>query len=738
MTYQDGPYDLLAPTFNLNTYRTDSTVIYGELKSPVVHLASETIHQTLFMVLVPGYSIEPHNVLNHIWQCYITNDGKPVVLTAQVYYIRFTISKNTPSIWPAFFKIISTFVSGIMKIHLCFGFCHTIVLDKDSKFFGEFKEAVDLLQINCHVLSGGNHNPMLVERVNRYLNKGLKIMTNERDSVRVAMEAILLLLYAWTSAPIPGTDLSRSFVALGREFQFPIDFSTNKHFELTSTPSTIASYSRNLASHLSALRDVASLLVKEQRARHCEFVNARRPDPKLFAIGDIVFARRAVRSDASGGVVDKLTYPFTGPWQIIAKLKGASYKIEHCTSKTKDKCHASDLSPYPVKLIPFQPIDGADNQFGQLYCKIKEHPYKEAGINGFTPPTPFVAPSTFITASDALRFTWPTLAELNEDILGSDDSIDDDDLLDTGDSLITTPSLYTGPPPSAPTCSIPSVPSANSLAQRIITSADKLFFISHKIGGSDDDVREWRLVRIAFRATTSSYPSCLDDGKYIVKFFISHPADCRYNAANQRFWLQYHNQSELLGQCSSSNTHLIRPSDTSEAYALRHKLLPFCHYTNLTHSDTFIHGPFDFATVNGRKSRDRIDQADWGILRSRTTMFHNPIPSVKILTYSVHVDACAHTTFQNSAFHAMHLSTCTMCQNQNTCSYILDKRSSMIYLQPPPFFFLIFFSFLVPLGYDGYFDLVRRFFRSLFSPLPSMESIMQRLSSHGPFNIEHT
>ncbi len=67
---------------------------------------------------------------------------------------------------------------------------------------GAFKEAVDLLQINCHVLLVGNHNPMLVERVNRYLNKGLKNMTNERDSVRVAMEAILLLLYAWNSAPI--------------------------------------------------------------------------------------------------------------------------------------------------------------------------------------------------------------------------------------------------------------------------------------------------------------------------------------------------------------------------------------------------------------------------------------------------------------------------------------------------------------------------------------------------------
>jgi hypothetical protein len=60
---------------------------------------------------------------------------------------------------------------------------------------------------------------MLVEQLNQYLNKGLKIMTNECNLVRVAMEAILLLLYAWNSAPIPGTNLSQSFSEGNFNFQ---------------------------------------------------------------------------------------------------------------------------------------------------------------------------------------------------------------------------------------------------------------------------------------------------------------------------------------------------------------------------------------------------------------------------------------------------------------------------------------------------------------------------------------
>jgi hypothetical protein len=83
---------------------------------------------------------------------------------------------------PAMNPSAATFASAIMKMLLPYGFCHTAVMDKDSKFFGVCREALDLLQINCHILSSANHNPMLVEQINRYLNKGLRIMCNKSNS----------------------------------------------------------------------------------------------------------------------------------------------------------------------------------------------------------------------------------------------------------------------------------------------------------------------------------------------------------------------------------------------------------------------------------------------------------------------------------------------------------------------------------------------------------------------------
>ncbi len=302
-----------------------------------------------------------------------------------------------------------------------------------------------------------------------------------------------------------------------------------------------------------------------------------------------------------------------------------------------------DLSPYPAELTAFQPLDGAGNQYGQLNWKISNHPYKEAGIKGF-----FWEATNFITTNDALTFKWPTLAELNKELFPYPWSHNKEfNAYLSNDSPSTIPGFYIGPPPSAPNFIAPTIRPSAVLAQQIIKSSDKLFFISNSIGSGN--VQEWRLVHVAFKASMATYSSCLIDGQYLVDFYISHPSDYRYITINKRFWLQYPSQDNIMANSTSTHTHLLQPTDTSETYANCHKLLPFWKYINLTHSDTFIHGPFDFATINYQKSRDRICQSNWDILKSHCDLFHNPSPCFDVPTYSVHVDAGMHTTFYCAA-----------------------------------------------------------------------------------------
>jgi hypothetical protein len=320
------------------------------------------------------------------------------------------------------------------------------------------------------------------------------------------------------------------------------------------------------------LCEVAQLLVQEHRAYHRELINSCCPDPCTYSIGNIVFACRATQSDPAKGRVDKLTYAFTGPWYITAILKGTSYELEHCSNPhQKEKKHASDLSPYPLELILLQPLDGSDTWYGQLHKPIMARPFKEAGINGFNPIKPFKISANFLTTDQVLDFDWPSLLELNDDLFPFPWLSEEKRrhyLL--GNSISTLPVMYTGLPPSALIYSTPTIPPLSILTRSIIQSSNKLFFISNSIG--TNEAREWQLVQVVLQDSISSYPPCVQNGRFLIEFYISHPADLRYNAINTHFWLQYHTLSELQSRLSMMDTHLIQgPSDSSKDYATQHK-----------------------------------------------------------------------------------------------------------------------------------------------------------------------
>jgi hypothetical protein len=344
-----------------------------------------------------------------------------------------------------------------------------------------------------------------------------------------------------------------------------------------------------------------------------------------------------------------LQYAFTGPWKVTAALKGALYELEHCsTPSQKEKKHASNLSSYPTELIPFKPVDGPDTWYGQLYKPIAAHPFKEAGIKGFTPMSPFKITSHLLTTDHNSAFHWPSLSELNNKIVPFPWSSEEERRkFLTGDSILTLLVMYTGPPLAAPTYPCPANPPLNTLTRSIIQSSDKLFFIFKSIG--QNDACKWRLVCVAFQESMSAYPSCLQDGHFLLDFSICHPSNSQVNAINQRYWLQYHTLSKLLNPLSSTDTHLIRPYDTLEDYVTRHKLCPFRKWLNLTHIDTFIHGPFEFAAAQGCKTQDRISQADWDILKMHLDMFHKSLPQFDVPSYSVHVDRGAPISFHDTA-----------------------------------------------------------------------------------------
>ena len=284
---------------------------------------------------------------------------------------------------------------------------------------------------------------------------------------------------------------------------------------------------------------------------------------------------------------------YTGPWIVVSRLKGSSYELKHKDTGALGKRHAAHLSPYPDQLLPFMPVDGPDNIYGQIHSPIQKNPYINAGIKGFKPPQPFkkAAANPAIRSEEDIKF--PTLAELNAECFEWNEG--EEDLVLTDDSLCEEIEVFAvtrsqhqaakrAPPPPLEAPPSSRVPDLGPLTASILASTDKLFFIAHKIPGSN--ISEWALVRINLHLSVQAHPAALQDGRFLAQFYTCHPADKRYNAINQRYWLEYHPKFEVANPYCNKHTHMIRPSSQSEAYAKAEGLAPFSLWVRLANADT--------------------------------------------------------------------------------------------------------------------------------------------------------
>jgi hypothetical protein len=543
----------------------------------------------------------------------------------------------------------TTFAKALYKVLLQFGLAHTCVVDADSKFQAEFTETLKLLKIHRYPLARGNHNGMLVERFNRFLNDSLTIFLNDRGTNRTFLEGSYLAAYAWNSAPVVGTDMSRSLVAIGRELSFPIDFvsSSSRVFSETVDPSVVTSYSKDMLALLEKCQEVYRILIAEHRAMHRELRNSQLPAPFRFNIGDIVLAKKQVKSIASIGRVAKLEYEVNGPWKVITVLPGGSYQLESLTSTKQIRKKGGELYLCPLHVVPFKPLEGSDFSYGTINKELTEDPYQSIGINGFEPLTiqhrePIVAPAAHTRTVDTVfnfhnNVSFPSLDDLDKEYaeLITQQNIPPPHSMDTPSEVLKhapkrRSTLFTGQPPTP-----------SELGAALVASEDKLVFINFKLPTSD--FKEWRIVKVLFEKSCSLQPSCLATGRYLCNFLVCHQEDRGFDAINQRYWTEYH--EKLSATDLGALIHLVRPPNDTTGYLSSMNLVPFQLWINLCHEEVFLHGPFDFAMYS-RKSRDRISRHDWDALISlkASGKYSNPIPSLDSKNdWAFHIDVPFHS-----------------------------------------------------------------------------------------------
>jgi hypothetical protein len=172
----------------------------------------------------------------------------------------------------------------------------------------------------------------------------------------------------------------------------------------------------------------------------------------------------------------------------------------------------------------------------------------------------------------------------------------------------------------APTMTTP------QLIAAVVKSEDKLFFIAHA-ATTTAGRKEWKLVQVNFTKSIQQQPTCLQNGRFLVDFYIEHHRDGALDIRDRRYWLEYHRSN--AHKTISTRYHILQPLQFSERTAKNKDLVPYREWINLSDPAVNLLGPFEFATITNRKTRDRIPGPQWSQLQAQTTKFDNDAPVLR-------------------------------------------------------------------------------------------------------------
>jgi hypothetical protein len=118
------------------------------------------------------------------------------------------------------------------------------------------------------------------------------------------------------------------------------------------------------------------------------------------------------------------------------------------------------------------------------------------------------------------------------------------------------------------------------------------------------------------------HPSYLQDGKFLIQFYIQHFNDNSVNLSDQQFWLEHHSTANV--KTLGTQYHLMSSKITKAR-----NLVPYQVWIYLSHVENLRYGPFNFTTLNGCKTSDCIANTNWQLLISNKDRYDCPPPPLR-------------------------------------------------------------------------------------------------------------
>ena len=319
-----------------------------------------------------------------------------------------------------------------------------VIIDSGSEFAGALKTLCQNIGLPHYTVSKGNHKAIICERFHRYLNKIQRIHAADCETFQDFMFGTIFAVYAWNSAPVDGTNIVRSYAAMGREFPFPIDFEQEPMVARDH-----AAQGQQTIEHVDSAfplwrkqQEILKTLIEDRREHHRKLKNEGR-NMKTFAPGDLVVVKKQVQTTQENGPA-KARMHARGPYRILEQIKPGTYRIQKLPGTqgagrrgriTKES--AARLTKIPSTLVIHKPTTGVDTRLATYRHAMIDNPlenilglHEPGRYRQAEPEQPF--------AYDKIEDMWQEeindLGNVRDDQSSSDDSSDNsDDDEDRGD-----------------------------------------------------------------------------------------------------------------------------------------------------------------------------------------------------------------------------------------------------------------------------------------------------------------
>lgn len=444
--------------------------------------------------------------------------------------------------------------------------------------------------------------------------------------------------YAWNSAPTDDSDITRSYVAFGLNFRFPMDADLDELPPLlgSDTASAIHRFIFTLDESRQTSRLIIQWINEDRRAAHRERVNATRHQV-TFQQGDCVSVRVQHQSNTATNRVSKLEWDVRGPFEVTAVLGHDAYEVRPLGQPNKaSRIYKTDqLRKLPPSIQPCNPLDTVDFRYLNLDRAPIRHPYRETlGISSYNHLWLGEKPPATLPHDSNLSPPFATKAT-NDAFVSLDDLESEFPPPQRQDKASPT---STAPSAERPSPHIPEIPDVaivsssllqgESLFRAIQDSVDRLFFIAYTSEGTMTPTLHLVQANLDASSRSAEARDYRTSGIYYVDFLTRVSADASKTYDKSRWRIIWHEYTVDNGTIVYSEK---RREFSAGKFPDPEKYIAWSDCVKLDDPSIFLLGPFDFSdpgtTATGRsRGREQIPASVWESLLPVLQERHLQIP----------------------------------------------------------------------------------------------------------------